>query len=90
MIGVWSVKGGGLPQEGGELAGTRDRDDAGGLAPLAVQVLPARVETSLGAPCDLDHARIRSGLSAGGAACASKESASRRGRPRRGEPAFCP
>jgi hypothetical protein len=36
MVGVISVKGGGLPEKPGELAGAGDRDDSGGLAPLAV------------------------------------------------------
>ena len=54
---VWgfSVKGCGLPEERGELASARDRDDAGWLAAVAVQVLPAGVEALLGAPGDLDH-----------------------------------
>ena len=60
-----SVKGGGLPEERGELAGDRDRDDAGGLAPLVVQVLPALVQAALGAPGDLDDARVLAGLAAG-------------------------
>ena len=63
--GLWSVKGGGLPEERGELAGARDRDDAGGLAPLMVQVRPALVEASLCAPGDLDHTGVLAGLAAG-------------------------
>ena len=59
-----SVKGCGLPEERGELASARDRDDAGWLAAVAVQVLPAGVEALLGAPGDLDHARVLTGLAA--------------------------
>ncbi len=65
MVGVCSVKGGGLPAEGGELARAGDRDDARGLAPLAVKVLPALVQASLGAPGDLDDAWVLAGLAAG-------------------------
>ena len=62
VVVVRSVKGGGLPEECGEFAGDRDRDDAGGLAALVVQALPALVQSSLGAPGDLDHARVLAGL----------------------------
>jgi hypothetical protein len=62
---MWSVKRGGLPAECGELARDGDRDDAGGLAPLVVQVLPARVEALLGAPRDRDDARVLAVLAAG-------------------------
>jgi hypothetical protein len=59
---VWvlrsGIEGGGLPQERGELAGDGDRDHAGWLAPLVVQVLPALVQPSLPAPGDLDDARV--------------------------------
>jgi hypothetical protein len=34
VVGAGSVKGGGLPEEAGELAGAGDRDDAGWFAPL--------------------------------------------------------
>src|SRR5215211_6609764 len=60
-----SVKGGGLPAEGGELARDRDRDHAGGLAPPVSQLLPARVQAALGTPGDLDHAWVLAGLAAG-------------------------
>jgi hypothetical protein len=40
-----SVKGGGLPEEGGEFAGDRDRVHAGGLAPLISEVLHARANS---------------------------------------------
>jgi hypothetical protein len=36
-----SVKCRGLPEERGELAGERDRDDTGWLAAFGVQALPA-------------------------------------------------
>ena len=58
MVGVCSVKRGGLPAERGELARAGDRDDAGGLAALVVQALPALVQAALGAPGDLDDARV--------------------------------
>ena len=64
IVGVWSVKGCGLPEERGEFACARDRDDTGGLAPLDVQVLPALVQASLGAPCDLDDAWVLAMLAA--------------------------
>lgn len=64
VVGVCSVKGGGLPEERGELARAGDRDDAGGLAPLVVQVLPALVQSPLGAPGDLDDARVLAVLAA--------------------------
>src|SRR6478672_9631683 len=53
MIGVGLVKRGGLPEERGELARDRDRDDAGGLASLAAEVLPALIQAPLRAPRDL-------------------------------------
>jgi hypothetical protein len=56
VVGVVSVKGGGLPAERGELARAGDRDDAGGLAPLVVRVRRALVQAMLGAPC---VARVR-------------------------------
>src|SRR5579862_5210281 len=62
---VVSVKGGGLPEECGEFAGDGDRDDAGGLAPLAVEVLPALVQALLGAPGDRDDPWVLAGLAAG-------------------------
>src|SRR4051812_50154554 len=65
MVGVWSVKRGGLPAEGDELAGAGDRDDAGGLAALVVQVLPAGVQAPLGAPGDLDDAWVLAVLAGG-------------------------
>jgi hypothetical protein len=55
----------GLPAKRGELAGAGDRDDAGGLATLAGQDLPALVQTSLGAPGDLDHPCVLAVLAAG-------------------------
>jgi hypothetical protein len=50
VVGVVSVTPRGLPEEPGEYAGAGDRDDAGGLAPLLVEVPPALVEAPLGAP----------------------------------------
>jgi hypothetical protein len=58
VVGAWSVKRGGFPEECGELACAGDRDDAGGLAALVVQVLPAGVQAPLGAPGDLDDAGV--------------------------------
>ena len=52
------------PRECGELARDGDRDDAGGLAALVVQVLPALVQASLGAPADRDYARVLAVLAA--------------------------
>jgi hypothetical protein len=58
IVGVLRlVKGGGLPEERGELAGDGDRNDAGGFASLVVQTLPALVQASPRAPGDLDDAR---------------------------------
>src|SRR5215211_537247 len=65
VVGVGSVKRGGLPEECGEFACAGDRDDAGGLAALRAQVLPALVEALLGAPGDRDHARVLALLAAG-------------------------
>src|SRR5579875_3357494 len=67
VVGVLrsGIEGGGLPEERGELACDRDRDDTGGLASLVVQVGPALVQASLRAPGDLDHARVLAGLAAG-------------------------
>jgi len=62
---VLSVKGGGLPEKRGELARAGDRDDAGGLAPLVVQVRPALVQALLGAPGDLNRAWVLAVLAAG-------------------------
>jgi hypothetical protein len=59
-----SVKDRGLPQERGQLAGDGDRDDAGWLAALVVQALPALVKAGLCAPGDLDHARVLTALAA--------------------------
>jgi hypothetical protein len=56
VVGVVSVKGGGLPAERGELARAGDRDDAGGLAPLVVRVRSALMQAMLGAPRDVDRA----------------------------------
>ena len=64
MVGVLSVNGGGLPAERGKLAGAGDRDDAGGLAAGKAQVLPTLMHAALGAPRDLDHARVLAGLAA--------------------------
>ena len=64
MMVVRSVKGCGLPEEGGELAGAGDGDDAGGLPSLLAQVLPALVEPLLGTPGDGDYARVGALLSA--------------------------
>jgi hypothetical protein len=60
---VRSVERGGLPAEGGELAGAGDRDHAGGLAP-AGEVVVALVQALLGAPGDRDHARVLAVLAA--------------------------
>src|SRR3954463_811866 len=65
VVGVRSVKRGGLPEECGELARAGDRDDAGGLAPLVVEVLPALVQAALGAPGDFDDARVLAVLAVG-------------------------
>jgi hypothetical protein len=65
VVGVVSVKGGGLPAERGELARAGDRDDAGGLAPLVVRVRPALVQAMLGAPRDVDRAWVLALLVAG-------------------------
>src|ERR1019366_7883230 len=65
VVWVGSVKGGGLPQERGELAGAGDRDHSGGLASLLAQVLPALVQALLGAPGDRNHARVLACLAAG-------------------------
>ena len=62
--GVWLSQGW-RPPRGMRRARVRgDRDDAGGLAPLRAQVLPALVEAALGAPGDLDDARVLPGLAA--------------------------
>ena len=58
IVGVFSVKGGGLPEERGELARDGDRHHAGGLAAPEAQVRPALIEAPLGAPGDSDHARV--------------------------------
>jgi hypothetical protein len=58
-------EGGGLPAERGELAGAGDRDDAGGLAALTGEDVPALVQASLGAPGDLDHPGVLGVLAAG-------------------------
>ena len=60
-----SGRGGGLPAERGELAGAGDRDDAGGLAPLIGEHFPALMQPALGAPGDLDHARVLAVLAPG-------------------------
>jgi hypothetical protein len=65
IVGVLSVNGGGLPEERGEFAGAGDRDDAGGLAPLDPQPRPALVKAPLGAPGDLDQARVLALLATG-------------------------
>jgi hypothetical protein len=65
MIGVRSVKDGGLPAKPGELAGDGGRDPAGGLAPRFAQVLPAWVEAALGAPGGLDDGWVLAWLAAG-------------------------
>src|SRR4051794_37117964 len=62
--GATSVDGRGLPAESGELAGAGDRDDAGGLAPLTVQQLPALVQPALSLPGDRDHAWVLAVLAA--------------------------
>ncbi len=62
VIGVRSVKGRGLPEERRQFAGAGNRDDAGGLAAVLVQVPPALVDASLGAPCDRNHAGVLGGL----------------------------
>ena len=64
VVMIGSVKRGCLPEETGELARDGDRDDAGGLAPLVVQVLPALVQPALGAPGDRDDARVLAVLAA--------------------------
>src|SRR5919197_1016866 len=65
VVGVRSdIERGGLPAERGELARDGDRDHAGGLASLVVQVPPAGVQAPLGAPGDLDHAWVLPGLAA--------------------------
>jgi hypothetical protein len=69
VVGVVSVKGGGLPAERGELARAGDRDDAGGLAPLVVRVRRALVQAMLGAPC---VARVRRRLRRVGSASPSE------------------
>ena len=64
MVGGVSVKGGGLPEERGELARDRDRDDVGGFASLVVEVRPALMQAVLRAPGDRDHAGVLAALAA--------------------------
>ena len=59
-----SVDHGGLPAKAGELAGERDDAHADRLAPLAGELVPAAVKTLLGAPGDIDHARVLAALAA--------------------------
>src|SRR3954471_598428 len=59
-----SIKSCGLPEERGELACDGDRDYAGGLSAVVVQMLPALVQAPLRAPGDRDHARVLAGLAA--------------------------
>ena len=65
VIRIGSVKVGGLPAEGGELAGAGDRDDAGWLAAALTQVLPALVEPLRCSPGDRDQASVLAVLAAG-------------------------
>jgi len=64
MVGELSGTRGGLPQERGQLTRAGDGGNAGGLAPLAIQVLPALVQAPLRTPGDLDHARVLALLTA--------------------------
>ena len=53
---VWmGAPGGDLPAVAGELAGDRDRDDPVVLASGVLELAPARVQSSLRAPGDVDH-----------------------------------
>ena len=65
MLVVLSVKCGGLPEERGQLARAGDRDHAGRLASLVVEVLPAVVQTPLRPPGDLEHAWVLAMLAPG-------------------------
>ena len=63
-LSACSVDQGGLPAEAGQLAGERDDAHADGLAPLEHEVAPAAVKALLGAPGDIDHARVLAALAA--------------------------
>src|SRR3954468_18902511 len=64
MCAGGSVEDGGLPEEGGELAGAGDGGHALGLAASGHELMPAGVDAALAAPGDLDDAWILARLAA--------------------------